>query len=139
MVSIKSISGPDFWMPRSGCGAPLIKRTGISPTDPESDAGLQSSPLTGMSWGWHCLVAEGLSKGLVLEPSLKEPDVRIRMDSGESASSLARERLLCMEECSVRQPHRVEYSNMTICSLSIESLSNLAWIQGDPGKYQWYK
>lgn len=133
MVSSKSISGPDFWMTRSGCGAPLIKRTGMSPRDPESDAGLLCSPLTGISWGWHCLVAEGLSKGLVLEPSLKEPDVRIRMDSGESASSLARERLLCTEEFSVRQPHRAEYSDMTICSLSIESVSNIGWIQGNPG------
>lgn len=124
MVSSKSISGPVFWMPRSGCGAPLIKRTGISPKDPESDAGL---PL-----GWHCLVTEGLSQGLVLEPSLKEPDARIRMDSGESASSLASERLLCMEECSVRQPHRAENSDMMIYTLSIESISNMGWIQGDP-------
>lgn len=90
MVSIQSVSSPDFWMSGSGCGAPLMRRTGISPKDPESDAGL-------LPRGWHCLVPQGFSHCLVLEPSLKEPDVRIRMDSGESASSLARERLLCVE------------------------------------------
>lgn len=62
----------------------------MSPGDPESDAGLPP-------WGWHCLVPQGFSHGLVLEPSPKEPDVRTRMDSGESASSLARERLLRAE------------------------------------------
>lgn len=52
------------------------------------------------------MVSDGLSHRLVLEVSLKEPHVRTRMESGESASSLARERLLCVEECSVKQGHR---------------------------------
>lgn len=90
MVSIKSISSSDFWKSGSGRGAPLMRRTGTSHGDPESDAGL-------LPRGWHCLVPQGFSHGLVLEPSLKEPDVRMRMDSGESASSLARERLLWAE------------------------------------------
>lgn len=95
MVSVQSISSVVSWMPGSGCGAPLIRRTGMSLEDPESDAGLLRSPLKGTSCGWQCLVIHGLSHGLVLEePSLKEPQVRTRMDSGESASSLARERLL---------------------------------------------
>lgn len=100
MVSNKSISSLVSWMSGSGCGAPLIRRTGISLRDPESDAGLLRSPLKGASCGWQCLVIEGFSNGLVLEP--KEPHVRTRMDSGESASSLARERLLCAEDCSVK-------------------------------------
>lgn len=38
-----------------------------------------------------------LSNVLTLEPSLNEPDVRVRIDSGESASSLARDKLLCRQ------------------------------------------
>lgn len=93
-------------MCRSGCGAPLTSSTGISVKDPESEAGLLCAPLLGNSCRWSCFVSEALScarlcllsNGLVLDPSLKEPDVRVRMDSGESASSLARDRLLCREE-----------------------------------------
>lgn len=83
-----------------GCGAPLTSSTGISDQDPESEAGLLCAPLPGSSCRWPCFVSEGLlSHDLVLEdPSLKEPDMQVRMDSGQSASSLARDRLLCREE-----------------------------------------
>lgn len=109
MVCIKSVSGPGDWMYRSSCGAPLTSSTGISVKDPESEAGLLCTPLLGSSCRWPCFVSKGLSElcllsnGLVLDPSLKEPDVRVRMDSGESASSLARDRLLCREEDDILQ------------------------------------
>lgn len=82
-----------------------MSRTGTSPTDPQSDAGLLWSLFAGRPCGWLCLVTEGFSHGLVPEPSLKGPGVRIRRDSGESASSLARERLLWMEQRSISQGH----------------------------------
>lgn len=101
MVCIMLASDPGDWMCRSACGAPLTSSTGISVKDPKSEAELLCAPLLGSPCRWPCFVSEGWSCAwlcLVLDPSLKEPDVLVRMDSGESASSLARDRLLCREE-----------------------------------------
>ncbi len=81
-----------------------MSSTGISVKDPESEAGLLCAPLLCSSCRCPRFVSESLSglcllsNGFVLDPSLKEPDMLVRMDSGESASSLARDRLLCREE-----------------------------------------
>lgn len=102
LVCIKSFSGPGDWICRSGCGAPLTNSTGISVREPESEAGLLCTPCWRACWP-GCLTEDFsglrlLSNVLVLEPSLKEPDVRVRIDSGESASSLARDKLLCRQK-----------------------------------------
>lgn len=40
MISTRSRSSLVSWMSGSDCGAPLIRRTGISQKDPESEPGL---------------------------------------------------------------------------------------------------
>lgn len=95
------VCGPGERLYRSGSGAPLTSSTGMSVREPEREAGLLCPPLPCRC---SCLVGRGLSrlcllsKGLVLETSLQEPDMPAKMASGES-SSLARDRLLSrMEE-----------------------------------------
>ena len=92
-------------MCRFGSGAPFTNSTGMSVIDPLSEAGLLCAPLLCSSCRCPCFVSEGLSalyllsNSLIVDTSLKEPDVPVRLDSGESASSLAKDRVLCrMEE-----------------------------------------
>lgn len=113
LVCVKSLSSPgDGLICRSSCGAPLTSSTGISVKDPESDAGPLCAPLLWSSGKCPRFVREGLSglcwgsKCLVLDSSLKEPDMSVRMDSGESASSLAKDRLLHREDEEMLQIHR---------------------------------
>lgn len=100
-----------------------MSRTGMSLKDPQNGEGLFWSLFVGRPCGWLCLVIEGFSHGLVLEPSLKGPGVQIRRDSGESASSLARERLLCMEQRSVSGWYILQ--NMIVIPVRIQSVQQL--------------
>lgn len=95
MVCMKSISGPgDGWM-HTDSGAPLTNSTGMSLKELDSEAGLLCDPwLLIRSCRCRGFISAGLSKCLSVDTSLRDPDVVLKLGSGASASSLARDRVL---------------------------------------------